>query len=132
MRRSRASFSGSDLSIHTRSLADFITIMCGFRFSVHTHFLHRLPEAKRAVDDREFGASGAGVLAIDQAAADACSKPPIASRVMSSVSSSVNGSSVVMLNGSWANSSRFRTKMLHWPISQMATLRGDPFRCAWR
>jgi hypothetical protein len=33
---SRARFSGSDLSIHTRSLADFITIMCGFRFSVHT------------------------------------------------------------------------------------------------
>ena len=28
--------SGSDLSMHTRSLADFITIMCGFRFSVHT------------------------------------------------------------------------------------------------
>jgi hypothetical protein len=36
MRRSRARFSGSHLSIHTRSLADFITIMCGFRFSVHT------------------------------------------------------------------------------------------------
>jgi len=70
---------------------------------------------------------GRGVLAIDQAAADACSKPPIASRVMSSVSSSVNGSSVVMLNGSWANSSRFRTKMLHWPISQMATLRATRF-----
>jgi len=56
-----------------------------------------------------------------QAAADACSKPPIASRVTSSVSSSVNGSSMLMLNGSCANSSRFRTKMLHWPISQMAT-----------
>jgi uncharacterized protein YjiS (DUF1127 family) len=36
MRRSRARFSGSDLSIHTRSLANFITIMCEFRFSVHT------------------------------------------------------------------------------------------------
>ena len=31
-----APFSGSDLSIHTRSLADFITITSGFRFSVHT------------------------------------------------------------------------------------------------
>ena len=41
---------------------------------------------------------GRGVLAIDQAAA--CSKPPIASRVMSSVSSSVKGSSAVMLKGS--------------------------------
>jgi hypothetical protein len=36
MRQSRAPFSGSDLSIHTRSLADFITITFGFRFSVHT------------------------------------------------------------------------------------------------
>ena len=36
MRRSLAPFSGSDLSIHTRSLADFITITSGFRFSVHT------------------------------------------------------------------------------------------------
>ena len=41
MRRSRAPFSGSDLSIHTRSLADFITIMCGFRFSVHTGLVGR-------------------------------------------------------------------------------------------
>lgn len=44
------------------------------------------------------GKLGSGVLAIDQAAA--CSKPPIASRVMSSVSSSVKGSSAVMLKGS--------------------------------
>ena len=36
MRRSIAPFSESDLSIHTRSLADFITIMSEFRFSVHT------------------------------------------------------------------------------------------------
>ena len=63
----------------------------------------------------------------DQAAADACSKPPIASRVMSSVSSSVNDSSVLMLNGCCANSSPFRTKMAHWPISQMATHKATRF-----
>src|ERR1035441_11044224 len=49
---------------------------------------------------------------------EACSSPPIASRVISSVSSSTNGSSIVMLNGSCANSSRVRTKTLHCPISQ--------------
>jgi hypothetical protein len=31
-----APLSGSDQSIHTQSLAGFITIMCAFRFSVHT------------------------------------------------------------------------------------------------
>jgi Integrase core domain len=31
-----APFNGSDLSIHTRSLPDFITITFGFRFSAHT------------------------------------------------------------------------------------------------
>src|SRR6266705_2544196 len=36
MRRSLGRFSGPETSIHARSLADFITIMCGFRFSVHT------------------------------------------------------------------------------------------------
>ena len=36
MRRSIVPFSGMDLSIHARSLADFITTTCGFRFSVHT------------------------------------------------------------------------------------------------
>ena len=36
MRRSLVRFSGSDLSIHTRSSAGFITIMSGFRFSVRT------------------------------------------------------------------------------------------------
>ena len=37
MRRSIAPFSGSDLSIHTQSLADFITITSGFRvFGTHT------------------------------------------------------------------------------------------------
>ena len=35
MRRPIAPFSGSDLSIHMRSLEDFITITSGFRFSVH-------------------------------------------------------------------------------------------------
>jgi hypothetical protein len=35
MRRSLAPYSGSDLSIHARSLAGFITTMSGFRFSVH-------------------------------------------------------------------------------------------------
>src|SRR4029077_18756191 len=68
---------------------------------------------------------GGGIAAIsgkstDHAAADACSKPRIASRVISPLNSSTNGSSVVMLNGSCANNSRFRTKMLHWPISQIA------------
>ena len=36
MRRSLARFNGPASSVHARSLADFITIMCGFRFSVHT------------------------------------------------------------------------------------------------
>src|SRR5450759_4717532 len=49
---------------------------------------------------------------------DACSNPPIASRVMSSASSSTNGSSTVILNGSCENSSRFRTQTLHCPSSQ--------------
>ena len=61
----------------------------------------------------------------DQAAADACSKPPIASRVMSSVSSSVNASSVVMPNGSCPNSSRFRTNaaLTHQPERRNVPLR---------
>jgi hypothetical protein len=46
---------------------------------------------------------------------------------MSSVNSSVKGSSVVMLNGSWANNSRFRTKTPHWPINQMATHKATRF-----
>src|ERR1035438_9371810 len=58
---------------------------------------------------------------------DACSSPPIASRVISSVSSSTNGSSIVILNGSCANSSRFLTKTLHCPISQMAAHRAARF-----
>jgi hypothetical protein len=61
------------------------------------------------------------------AAVEACSKPPIANRVMSSVSSSTNGWSMVMPNGSCANSSRLRTKTPHWPISQMATHRAIRF-----
>ena len=36
MRRSRALFSELESLVHARSLADFITIMFGFRFSVHT------------------------------------------------------------------------------------------------
>ena len=36
MRRSLAPFSGPESSVHTRSLADFITTTSGFRFSVHT------------------------------------------------------------------------------------------------
>jgi hypothetical protein len=36
MRQSLARFSGLELSVHTRSLADFITTTSGFRFSVHT------------------------------------------------------------------------------------------------
>jgi len=36
MRRSRARFSELEKSVHTRSLAVFITTMSGFRFSVHT------------------------------------------------------------------------------------------------
>ena len=36
MRRSRARFSELESSVHARSLADFITNMSGFRFSVHT------------------------------------------------------------------------------------------------
>ena len=33
---------------------------CSTAARLGPHFLHRLPEAKHAVDDREFGASGAG------------------------------------------------------------------------
>jgi hypothetical protein len=36
MPRSLAQFSGPEASNHTPSLADFITITFGFRFSVHT------------------------------------------------------------------------------------------------
>jgi hypothetical protein len=36
MRRSLAPFSGPELLVHTRSLADCITTTSGFRFSVHT------------------------------------------------------------------------------------------------
>src|ERR1035437_6441393 len=36
MRRSLARFSEPESSVHTRSLAGFITTMSGFRFSVHT------------------------------------------------------------------------------------------------
>src|SRR5260370_28803155 len=36
MRQSLARFSGLELSVHTGSLADFITTTSGFRFSVHT------------------------------------------------------------------------------------------------
>jgi hypothetical protein len=36
MRQPIALFSGSGILSHTRSLADFITITSGFRFSVHT------------------------------------------------------------------------------------------------
>jgi transposase InsO family protein len=36
MRRSLAPFSRLESSVHARSLVAFITIMCGFRFSVHT------------------------------------------------------------------------------------------------
>ena len=39
MRRSLAPFSGSDLSIHTRSWADFIITTFASRFSVHTRML---------------------------------------------------------------------------------------------
>ena len=41
MRRSLGRFSGSGISRHTRFSADFITIMSGFRFSVHTGFRRR-------------------------------------------------------------------------------------------
>jgi hypothetical protein len=53
MRRSLAPFSGSDPLIHTRSLADFITITCGFRFSVHT-----IGRTKREVPASIRGKSG--------------------------------------------------------------------------
>jgi len=43
----------------------------------------------------------------------AFSKPPKANLVTSSVNSSTNGSSAIILNGSRASSSRFRTKTLH-------------------
>ena len=36
MRRSLALFSGPEASVHTQSLAGFITVRCGFKFSVHT------------------------------------------------------------------------------------------------
>jgi hypothetical protein len=36
MRRSIARFSGLEILNRNQSLADFITITCGFRFSVHT------------------------------------------------------------------------------------------------
>ena len=36
MLRSLAQFSGPEASVHTQSLADFITITSGFKFSVHT------------------------------------------------------------------------------------------------
>jgi hypothetical protein len=36
MLRSLALFSGPEASVHTQSLADFITTTSGFRFSVHT------------------------------------------------------------------------------------------------
>src|SRR5687768_4185271 len=39
MRRFVARSSGPAPSMHTRSLARFITTMCGFRFSAHTPFL---------------------------------------------------------------------------------------------
>jgi hypothetical protein len=42
MRRSRARLSELETSVHARSLADFITNMFGFRFSVHTAGLHML------------------------------------------------------------------------------------------
>ena len=48
MLRSLARFSGSEQLIHTGSSADFITIMSGFRFSVHTgvHFESYAGEAR--------------------------------------------------------------------------------------
>ena len=45
MRRSLAPFSGPESLVHTRSLADFITTMSGFRFSVHTTSVASAPEA---------------------------------------------------------------------------------------
>jgi len=36
MRRSLALFSGPEASVHTQSLAGFIMVTCGFKFSVHT------------------------------------------------------------------------------------------------
>ena len=57
----------------------------------------RFTGPRRSANRQASGLGRAG-LAIDQAAA--CSNPPIASRVMSSVSSSVKGSSAVMLKGS--------------------------------
>src|ERR1019366_4213426 len=41
MRRSLARFSEPESSVHTRSLAGFITTTSGFRFSVHTARLRR-------------------------------------------------------------------------------------------
>ena len=40
MRRSLVRFSRLEASNRTLSLADFITITCGFRFSVHTGTFH--------------------------------------------------------------------------------------------
>ena len=50
--------------MHTRSLADFITIMCGFRFSVHTPFeihLQSLDKRTRSIQTQTYPAHlGAG------------------------------------------------------------------------
>ncbi|MEA2981869.1 MAG: hypothetical protein QOF09_3692 [Alphaproteobacteria bacterium] len=42
MRQFRARFSVLESSVHARSLADFITNMCGFEFSVHTSNVLRM------------------------------------------------------------------------------------------
>ena len=58
------------------------------------------------------GVMGSGVFESNQIGL-AFSKPPKANLVTSSVNSSTNGSSAIILNGSRASSSRFRTKTLH-------------------
>jgi hypothetical protein len=61
MRRSLARFSGPELLVHTRSLADCITTTSGFRFSVHTAISDE-PANKTIIRSNKTGKKGKGIL----------------------------------------------------------------------
>src|ERR1017187_5156333 len=60
MRRSLAPFSGLESSVHARSLVAIITIMSGFRFSVHTAGERLGPDPRRALGPAATPAASTG------------------------------------------------------------------------
>jgi len=80
MRHSRAQFSGLGSLVNAQSLAGFITITCGFEFSVHTGAVPQpqarpgTPPRRRQAGQRHHAAAPAGKAEVDPALAQAETK----------------------------------------------------------